>query len=80
MAKSGGEKKFSDQIRDAINDANISRYAMSKVTGIHESALSRFMHRRGGLSLDNLDALADLLGWDLAVRKAADTASRSKKG
>src|SRR4051794_27596359 len=49
---------FSDQIRIAIQDSGISRYEISKRTGIAQAALSRFMNRQNGLNTDTLDRLA----------------------
>ena len=46
----------------------MTRYAISMKTGIDQGTLSRFM-AGSGLSLDNLDKLADLFGWVIAVRK-----------
>lgn len=47
----------------------MSRYRIAKELGIAESTVSRFMTGKGGLSMDNLDALADLLDLDLKARK-----------
>ena len=71
---------FSDKLRAAVKNAPITRYAMSKTTGIHESALSRFVSGGSGLSLANLDKLAALLGWDLVIASAATGSRRKRKG
>ena len=68
--------KLSDQIRQAVNASGMSRYRIAKELGIAESTLSRFMSRKGGLSMDNLDALSELLGLNLAKKKQA--AERTK--
>jgi transcriptional regulator with XRE-family HTH domain len=67
--------KLSDQIRQAVDASGLSRYRISKALGIAESTMSRFMSGQGGLSMENLDALAELLGLDLAAGK-----SSKKKG
>ncbi len=59
--------KLSDQIRRAVNASGISRYRISKELGISESTMSRFMAGLGGLSMEYLDALADLLEMNLAA-------------
>jgi ribosome-binding protein aMBF1 (putative translation factor) len=69
--------KLSDQIRQAVDASGTSRYRIAKELGIAESTLSRFMSRKGGLSMDNLDALSKLLGLKLAEKKP--TAERSKR-
>ncbi len=62
-----GRERLSDQIRKAVDASGMSRYRISKELGIAESTMSRFMSGRGGLSLDNIDALALLLGLNLAA-------------
>ena len=66
--------KLSDQIRLAVDASGMSRYRIAKELGTSESTMSRFMASKGGLSMDNLDALADLLDLDIKARK------RSPKG
>jgi transcriptional regulator with XRE-family HTH domain len=59
--------KLSDQIRRAVDTCGLSRYRISKVMGVAESTMSRFMSGQGGLSMENLDALAELIGLDIAT-------------
>jgi transcriptional regulator with XRE-family HTH domain len=61
-------KKLSDEIRDAVNASGMSRYAIAKTLGIAESTMSRFMSGKGGLSMEFIDRLADLLGIHVVVR------------
>jgi transcriptional regulator with XRE-family HTH domain len=56
-------------VRRAIADSGLSRYAISKASGIDQAALSRFMARKVGLTLASLDALADVLHLRLVVGK-----------
>jgi|TARA_Y100000758_G_C15744552_1_gene309704 transcriptional regulator with XRE-family HTH domain len=63
------KKPLSDQIREAIQNAGVSRYRISKATGITEAALSRFLHGKSGISLDTLDILGEYLGLDITTRK-----------
>lgn len=67
--------KLSDQIRRAVEASGLSRYRISKQLGIAESTLSRFMSGQGGLSMEYLDRLAELL--DLRIEAGA---RRRKKG
>jgi hypothetical protein len=60
--------KWSDQFRRAVDASGLSRYRIAKELGIAESTMSRFM-AGGGLSMENLDALADLLGLSLTTGK-----------
>jgi transcriptional regulator with XRE-family HTH domain len=60
-------KRLSDEIRDAVEASGLSRYRIARELGVAESTMSRFMGRKGGLSLDNLDRLADLLGLHITT-------------
>jgi transcriptional regulator with XRE-family HTH domain len=63
--------KLSDQIRQAVDASGLSRYRICKTLGVAESTMSRFMSGQGGLSMEYLDALADLLDLRLAAGKPA---------
>jgi transcriptional regulator with XRE-family HTH domain len=65
-----GDKKLSDEIREAVNASGMSRYAIAKSLGIAESTMSRFMNGKGGLSMDFIDRLAELRGLHIVVRHA----------
>jgi transcriptional regulator with XRE-family HTH domain len=62
--------RLSDQIRKAVDASGLSRYRIAKEIGIVESAISKFMAGKGGLSLEKLDALAELLGLSLTKSRA----------
>lgn len=66
---SNRRKSFSDQIRRAILNAPISRYEMCKHIGMTQSLLSRFVNGKGGLSIDALDKVAELIGISVAEPK-----------
>jgi hypothetical protein len=57
----GRKHRFSDELRDAVNASGLSRYAICKAIGLDQSAMSRFMRGKGGMSIACLDRLADLL-------------------
>jgi transcriptional regulator with XRE-family HTH domain len=61
-------KRFSDQIRQAVDASGMTRYAICKALGIDQATMSRFM-AGSGMELSNLDRLADLLG--LTVKRPA---------
>jgi len=71
--------KFSDQVRAAIESAPKSRYVIAAETGIDPATLSRFMHRKGGLSIEGLDLLAEFLGWSLNVTTEQTKPSTKKR-
>jgi transcriptional regulator with XRE-family HTH domain len=59
--------KLSDQVRQAIAGCGLSRYAISKATGISQATLSRFAAGERGLTTTALDTLADFLDLDITV-------------
>jgi hypothetical protein len=81
-------KRFSDQLRRAIERSPKTRYVISKETSIPQSVLSRFMHDKGGLSVEGIDRIcasigARLVSADVARQtkgKSASKASEGKKG
>jgi transcriptional regulator with XRE-family HTH domain len=68
--------KLSDQVRQAVEASNLSRYAICKALGLAQATMSRFMNRQGGLSMDYLDALADLLDLNVTTGESR----RAKRG
>jgi transcriptional regulator with XRE-family HTH domain len=62
------KQTVSERIRQAIETADVTRYRIAQETGIEESALSRFMSRERGLSMEALDALAEFFGLELVAR------------
>lgn len=58
---------LTDQLRQYIETADVSRYRLSQQTGISQSLLSRFMHGKAFFSADSLNTLADAL--DLKLTK-----------
>ena len=57
--------KLSDQVRRAVDASSMSRYGICKALDMDQAIMSRFMTGKGGLSMVNLDALADLLGLEI---------------
>ena len=53
---------LSDQLRRIILEAPISRYRLSRETGIDEGTLSRFVNGKSMLSMRNLDLVGEALG------------------
>ena len=57
-----------EQIRRAIRKSGQSRYAISKKSGVEQSALSRLMSGERGLSLEAVEKLADALDVEIIIR------------
>ena len=70
--------KLTDQLKAAIDAAGKSRYTLWQETGIDQATLSRFMHGKGGLSMDGLDRLAEALGLELVARPAKRKTTKGK--
>ncbi len=62
--------RFSDQIRAAIDDSEMTRYAIAKKLGIAQATMSRFMADKRGMRLSVIDDLADLLGLEVVVKRS----------
>ena len=52
---------LTDQLRQVIDDSDLTRYQIAKATGIDESALAKFYNGHRGLSMNALNALGDFL-------------------
>lgn len=62
-------KPLTDQLRRAINDSGMSRYAIARETGVSETALSLFVNGHRGLSGKAMDAVGEFLGLRIVVDK-----------
>ena len=56
-------KPLSEQLRDAIEKADMTRYELSRLSGVSQASLSKFVLRqRPGLSFDAMDRIGLELG------------------
>ena len=70
--------RLTDEIRQAIDQCGLSRYAICKSIEMDQSVMSRFMNDpAAGLSAEMLNRLADLL--DLHVRAGRKPQAKTKK-
>lgn len=69
MKQTKTPKIISEQLRLAIAESGVSRYAISKETGIAQSTLCKFMQGKGGLSIEGIDAIGQLLGLAVVTTK-----------
>jgi len=60
--------KMSDGFRRAIHASALTQAEICRAIGLDQAVLCRFMAGKSGLSVQNLDALADVLGLDLVAR------------
>jgi len=62
-------KRLTEQLRQAIDDSGLSRYRISKETGISETALSLFYNGQRGISAKALDALGECLQLTVSMAR-----------
>ncbi len=67
---------MTDQVREAIDDCGVTRYRISQETGISEAVLSRFLHKKVGLSMTTIDLVCGCL----KLRLAPENKPPRKKG
>ena len=63
-----GNGTFTNHLRKAIRDSGLSQYAIWKACGIDKGNMSRFMKGQGGLSLEMLDRVANLIGMTVTLK------------
>jgi predicted transcriptional regulator len=68
-------EKLSDQLRRLIEESPMTRYEISKQTGIAQSTLCKLVQGERGISTDSWDLLGECLNLRLVVDE-----SKTKKG
>jgi len=66
MARRKAQSTVSDQLRQAIQQSDLTIYALAKLTGISSQQISRFAKGERSLTLEVFDKLAATLGLQLA--------------
>jgi len=64
------QKTLSDQLRHIIENSEMSRYQISKLSGVDASQLHRFVYGTGRLTTDSLDKVGAVLGLQFTQREA----------
>jgi len=67
---------LSDQLRRLIEESPMSRYEISKRTGIAESTLCKLVQGERGVSTESWDRLGECLGLRLVADKPRKTKGR----
>jgi transcriptional regulator with XRE-family HTH domain len=65
------KEHIAEQIRTAIDASSLTCYEISKRSGVDEGSLSRFVNRKGSLSLKSIELLAPVLGLEVVIRRKA---------
>lgn len=63
------KRQITARIKAAIEGSELTRYEISKRSGVNQSVLSRFVNGKGSLSLDAIEALAPVLGLTITTTK-----------
>ncbi len=71
------KEPFSERLRRAIRESGMTRYKLSRQTGISEATLSRFVVGCRGLSIEHVDLLVEVFGLELVAKGGR---KRAKKG
>ena len=69
-------RDYRDKLQDLLNDLHtkegVTRYRISKRSGISEQTLSNVMHKRRNLSIEALERLLDSIGYEIQFAKSAN--------
>jgi len=72
--------KLSDGFRRAIHASALTQAEICRAIGLDQAVLCRFMQGRSGLSVQNLDALADVLRLRIVADGPPKVAPPEKSG
>ena len=62
--------KVSDQIRQIIRESGMTQTEINALIELDPATMSRFMHGKGGLSVEVLDRLGDLFKLKVQSRRS----------
>ena len=68
-----------EQLAKAIEYSDVTRYRISKDTGINQSVLLRIVKGTGGCNLETLDKLCEYLGLELRPVNKKSRLERKRK-
>jgi transcriptional regulator with XRE-family HTH domain len=57
-----------ERLKKAIRDTGLTQRELSRVTGIDETLISRFVRGQRGMSFETIDRLMDALGLEIVIR------------
>lgn len=63
---------LTDQLRAAIDQSGLTRYRIAQETGMSEASLCQFYSGKRGLSMENLNSLAECLQITIHVGRKAE--------
>jgi len=69
-----------EQVKRAIERSDLTRYRISKLTGVEQSQLVRLMRGRTGVGLDVLERIIEALGLEIVLQPKGTADRRKKRG
>jgi transcriptional regulator with XRE-family HTH domain len=79
MPKKTKRKPLSEELREAVERAGLSRYSIWQQTGIDQGTLCKFMAGDRGLSIESIDKLAELLGLHICTADAEPSRPKGRR-
>jgi transcriptional regulator with XRE-family HTH domain len=73
------EAKLTEQLRAAVRRSGKTLGELARATGIHVSALSRFVRGERGVSMEGLDALGECLRLRIVAVGGSRREGKTKK-
>lgn len=70
------ESRFSDQLRQAVDQSALGRCEICKRAGLDQCVMHRLMHKKSGLSMATVGAVCEILG----LRLVAEGKPRKRRG
>jgi DNA-binding phage protein len=64
---------ITEQLQEAIRKSGVTRYAISKATGIGQDHLCHFLKGECSLSFASADKILDALGLEIMIRPRHNT-------
>lgn len=68
-----------DELRSAIDSSGKTRYRIAKETGVAQSQLSRLMRGKAGMSIENVERIAEFLGLRIVLEPKRTTKRLAKE-
>ncbi len=65
------DRDISEQLRESILAASMSRYSLAKKADVSEAVLSRFVNRKRTITVETAAKIARVLGLELRSKKRA---------
>ncbi|QDV05619.1 helix-turn-helix protein [Planctomycetes bacterium Poly30] len=63
---------------DEIQASSLTRYRIAQESGVAPSQLSRLVNGQSGMSIGSIEAIAEVLGLELVLRRKAATKRRKR--